>query len=258
MATTLVLIWQREIGFLLSMLVYTRTNIHFYISVSSYLCSASSCRIAASKRKAQSRKTSVVPRLPTYCAPQHCHGNELTASVERWPEPSRGFWKHKKNQIFYHTHCITPKRVTSLWGPFLCHCACGNKPPFEEMSQQWRIAMGKLCPIWPAQDLMFRSPPPETNVFPIDQPAGTKNCKNRYIKYPLTCRFTSKRATHLRSSSQRQCPWTAELLIKRSFRSEKFLHDLFLKNFDRSEDQFHKIWAFYDLPLLRYNRLDFP
>ena len=31
--------------------------------------------------------------------------------------------KIKSNQVFYYTRCITPKRVTSLRGPFPRHCA---------------------------------------------------------------------------------------------------------------------------------------
>ena len=46
--------------------------------------------------------------------------------------------------------------------------------------------------------------------------------------------------------------------IERIFRSENFfLLDFFSKNFDR-QDRLYQIWAFYDFPFLRYNRLDFP
>ena len=36
-----------------------------------------------------------------------------------------------------------------------------------------------------------------------------------------------------------------------------FLLDFFSKNFDR-QDRLYQTWASYDLPFLRYNRLDFP
>ena len=37
----------------------------------------------------------------------------------------------------------------------------------------------------------------------------------------------------------------------RAFRSEIFLLNFLVKNFDRSEDQLYQIWAFYDLLFLR-------
>ena len=36
--------------------------------------------------------------------------------------------------IFHHT----PKRLTSVREPSLCHCACGNTASFEEKLQRWR------------------------------------------------------------------------------------------------------------------------
>ena len=40
------------------------------------------------------------------------------------------------NQIFHYTCCITPKRVTTLWGFTLRHP--DNTAAFEEMLQRWR------------------------------------------------------------------------------------------------------------------------
>ena len=37
----------------------------------------------------------------------------------------------KSNQIFHYTRCITPKRVTSLWGPSPRYCACGRQTSFR-------------------------------------------------------------------------------------------------------------------------------
>ena len=41
-----------------------------------------------------------------------------------------------QNQIYHYTHCITPKRVSSLWGPSLRRC---NTAPFDEILQWWRF-----------------------------------------------------------------------------------------------------------------------
>ena len=43
------------------------------------------------------------------------------------------------NQIFHYTRCIMSKRVTSLRGPSLRHCARATQlhATFEEMLQQW-------------------------------------------------------------------------------------------------------------------------
>ena len=57
-----------------------------------------------------------------------------------------------KNQIFYYTRCITPKRVTSWRGPSPRHCAWATHLPLKKCHKGCEPLL-TLCPIWPAQDL---------------------------------------------------------------------------------------------------------
>ena len=50
---------------------------------------------------------------------------------------------------------------------------------------------------------------------------------------------------------------TKNELILKGHSSQKFFARFSLKKFNKSVNSLHQIWAFYDLPLLRYNRLDF-
>ena len=53
-----------------------------------------------------------------------------------------------------------------------------------------------------------------------------------------------------------QKPWPA-FAFKKAFRSEIFLPGFISKIFDKFNDVLHQIWAFYDFPFPRYNKLDF-
>ena len=53
--------------------------------------------------------------------------------------------------MFYSTQCITPKRVTSLQGPSLRHCAGAT------MSQRWRTVGNNVFDLT-ARDLNIRPP----------------------------------------------------------------------------------------------------
>ena len=50
------------------------------------------------------------------------------------------------NQIFHYTHCITPKRVTSLQSPIFASLHPGDTSPCKEMLQRWQ-ALTTLYPI---------------------------------------------------------------------------------------------------------------
>ena len=87
----------------------------------------------------------------------------------------KDFWSYnffrkliKEYQIIHYTRFITPKRVTSLRGPFTRHCARAT----QLLSKKCRMGgeqLAALCPIWPDRGLNFRPPAPETNVLPLDQ-----------------------------------------------------------------------------------------
>ena len=51
----------------------------------------------------------------------------------------------KSNQIFHHTRCITPKRVTSWRGPFPRHCASATQ--LLSKCRSGGEPLAKLCPI---------------------------------------------------------------------------------------------------------------
>ena len=72
------------------------------------------------------------------------------------------------NQIFHYTRCITPKRVTSLWGSSPRHCARATQL-FSKKCRSGGKPLATLCPIWPVRDLNLRPPAPETNALPLDQ-----------------------------------------------------------------------------------------
>ena len=84
--------------------------------------------------------------------------------------PSR--WVVEWFQIFYYTHCITPKRVTSLRGPSPCHCAHATQLLLKKCRSGGETLATLLCPIWPTRDLNLRPPAPETKGLPLDQLAG--------------------------------------------------------------------------------------
>ena len=53
----------------------------------------------------------------------------------------------KSSQTFKHTHCITPKRVTSVRGPSSRDCACWQRSSFEEnvaaAASRWRRVVSR-------------------------------------------------------------------------------------------------------------------
>ena len=55
-------------------------------------------------------------------------------------------FKSKSNQIFHYTRCITPKRVTSLRGPSLRHCARATQP-LSKKCRSGGEPLATLCPI---------------------------------------------------------------------------------------------------------------
>ena len=73
-----------------------------------------------------------------------------------------------QNQIFHFTRCKTPKRVTSLRGPFPRHCARAAQL-LSKKCCSGREPWAALCLIWPARDLSLRPPAPETNALPREQ-----------------------------------------------------------------------------------------
>ena len=69
------------------------------------------------------------------------------------------------NQIFHYTRYITPKRATSLRGPFPRHCTRTT----QLLSKKYRSGgepLATLCLIWPTRDLNLRPPGPETKALP--------------------------------------------------------------------------------------------
>ena len=75
------------------------------------------------------------------------------------------------NQIFHYTRYITPKRVTSLRGPYPRHCARVTQLLSKKCRSGGELLV-TLYPIWPAWDLNLRPPDPETNALPLDHLAG--------------------------------------------------------------------------------------
>ena len=76
------------------------------------------------------------------------------------------------NQIFHYTHCITPKRVTSLKDPASDHCTRATQLPSKKYLSGGEPLV-TLCPIWPARDRNLKPRAPETNALPLTQ-LGTK------------------------------------------------------------------------------------
>ena len=56
---------------------------------------------------------------------------------------------HQSNQIFHYTSCITRKRVTSLRGPSLRYCACGQRSVFRRnvaaVASRWQFEPETSC-----------------------------------------------------------------------------------------------------------------
>ena len=71
------------------------------------------------------------------------------------------------HQIFHYTRCNTPKRVTSLRGPYPHHCARTIQVLLEEMSQQWRV-VGNTVSDLTGPRFKLQSFHSDTNELPLD------------------------------------------------------------------------------------------
>ena len=89
-----------------------------------------------------------------------------TSKNNHWIEKTT--WQISANQIFDCTRCSTPKRVTSLRGPSLRHCARATQLLSKKCCSGVE-PLATLCPIWPARDLNLWLPAPESNALPLDQ-----------------------------------------------------------------------------------------
>ena len=76
-------------------------------------------------------------------------------------------FKSKSIKFFLLYSLYYAESCNEFAGPISASLRPGNTAPFEEISQQWRIALAKLCPIWPARDMNLRPPAPETNALPL-------------------------------------------------------------------------------------------
>ena len=76
---------------------------------------------------------------------------------------AKGPWSHP-----VCTCCITPKHVNELAGPISASLRPGNPAPFKYMSQRL-LAVGNMCPIWPARDLNLQPSAPEKKALPLNQ-----------------------------------------------------------------------------------------
>ena len=72
------------------------------------------------------------------------------------------YWE--SNQVFYYNRCITPKSVITLRSSSPRHCARAKQLLSKKCCCRGE-QLAKLCPIWQAWDLKFRSNAPETNTF---------------------------------------------------------------------------------------------
>ena len=73
------------------------------------------------------------------------------------------------NQIFHYTRCIPPKRVTSLRGPFMRHCARATQL-FSKKCQRWQ-AVGNT--VFDLTGPRFELPTSRTNDERVTaQPTG--------------------------------------------------------------------------------------
>ena len=76
------------------------------------------------------------------------------------------YYRNVIDQIFHYTCCITLNK----WArPICASLHPGNTASVKEMWQPWR-AVGNT--IWPARDLNFEPPAPETNALPLNQQIG--------------------------------------------------------------------------------------
>ena len=75
-----------------------------------------------------------------------------------------------KVKTFYHTRCITPKRVTTAsWrGPSSRHCIRATRLLLKKYRSLGE-ALATMCPILSARDLNLKPPAPGTNALPLDQ-----------------------------------------------------------------------------------------
>ena len=112
-------------------------------------------------------KSMKLPKILMQYCPNNIKGSGYFASRGKIAPCYFAIWRQNSqiNQIFHYTRCNTLRRVTSWRGPFPRHCTRAT----QLLSKKCRSGgepLATLCPIWPARDLNFRPPAPETNALP--------------------------------------------------------------------------------------------
>ena len=96
------------------------------------------------------------------------HGKLGSAGKYYQDNKYKKYYRNVIDHIFHYTRWITLKRWTSWRDLSPRHCTQATQHFAKKYGNGGEL-LATLCLVWPARDLNFGSPAPETNPLPLDQ-----------------------------------------------------------------------------------------